>query len=306
MAFTPAKWSALRAQPSKELTLSNPHGGFQPNDWNGEHWRRRMTGRVGAIDAQAALAMLEAFASVGTTAFDVTLLNIEGREQGFQRNRSLDELRRSIRHRLEAATGQQHSIVIRPRSQTALLIQLDDFTANKAAQLAPHAFMTICTSPNNFQVWLAVSDGPKETEAAKQFRTRVRRGAGADQSATGAVRLAGSLNFKSRYAPDFSIITLGQSSLGRMTTIAALQEANLIAPEPAQPRRQCSPLKPDRTSRQRPFVAGLSASLTRRTLKGDGTRDRSLADFMFCKWAVERGWSVEETAEKLAEVSPKA
>jgi hypothetical protein len=41
-------------------------------------------------------------------------------------------------------------------------------------------------------------------------------------------------------------------------------------------------------------------------LKGDGTRDRSLADFMFCKWAAERVWSIEETAAKLAEVSAKA
>ena len=35
-------------------------------------------------------------------------------------------------------------------------------------------------------------------------------------------------------------------------------------------------------------------------------RDRSRADFMWCKWAVERGWSVEETAARLAEVSGKA
>jgi hypothetical protein len=61
--------------------------------------------------------------------------------------------------------------VIRPRSTTALLVQLDDFTAAEAAQLAPHAFMTVCTSPNNFQVWLAVADGPKEQAAAKEFRT---------------------------------------------------------------------------------------------------------------------------------------
>jgi hypothetical protein len=27
---------------------------------------------------------------------------------------------------------------------------------------------------------------------------------------------------------------------------------------------------------------------------------------MFCKWAIERGWSIEETAEKPAEVSTKA
>ena len=38
---------------------------------------------------------------------------------------------------------------------------------------------------------------------------------------------------------------------------------------------------------------------------GDG-RDRSLADFMWCKWAIERGWSVDETADRLLEVSEKA
>ena len=265
-----------------------------------------MADRAGDTDAQAALTMLEAFGSVGATAFDVTLLNIEGREQGFQRNRSLDELRHSIRCRLEAATGQQHSIVIRPRSTAALLIQLDDFTADKAEQLAQHAFMTVCTSPNNFQVWLAVSDGPKETEAAKQFRTRVRRGAGADQSATGAVRLAGSLNFKNRYAPDFPIITLGQVSLGRMTTVAALQEANLIAPEPAQPPASVPPSNPPARAARGRLWPDYQQALRGAPLKGDGTRDRSLADFMFCKWAAKRGWSVEETAEKLAEVSPKA
>jgi hypothetical protein len=42
-------------------------------------------------------------------------------------------------------------------------------------------------------------------------------------------------------------------------------------------------------------------------LKRDGSGpDRSLADFMFCKWAAERGWSIEDTAMKLAEVSEKA
>jgi hypothetical protein len=41
-------------------------------------------------------------------------------------------------------------------------------------------------------------------------------------------------------------------------------------------------------------------------LKGDGTLDRSLADFMWYKWAIQRGYSAEETAVKLAEVSVKA
>ena len=51
-------------------------------------------------DTSAAHAMLNAFASVGATAFDVTLLDIEGREQGYQSNRSLDELKRSMSKRL--------------------------------------------------------------------------------------------------------------------------------------------------------------------------------------------------------------
>ena len=113
---------------------------------------------TGRTDIPAALAMLTAFASVGARAFDVTLLDIEGREQGFQSNRSLEELRRSMTKRLEAATRSQHSVVIRPRSTTALLIQLDDFDAAKADRIQPYSFFTLQKSPGNFQVWLAVSD----------------------------------------------------------------------------------------------------------------------------------------------------
>jgi hypothetical protein len=41
-------------------------------------------------------------------------------------------------------------------------------------------------------------------------------------------------------------------------------------------------------------------------LKGDGTPNRSRADFMWCKSAIQRGHSIEETTGKLAEVSAKA
>ena len=39
--------------------------------------------------------------------------------------------------------------------------------------------------------------------------------------------------------------------------------------------------------------------------EGDGP-DRSLADFFWCMMAVQRGWSIEETANKLLEISAKA
>lgn len=34
--------------------------------------------------------------------------------------------------------------------------------------------------------------------------------------------------------------------------------------------------------------------------------DRSLADFLWCMMAAQRGWSIEDTASKLLEVSAKA
>jgi hypothetical protein len=206
-----------------------------------------------------------------------------------------------------AAAANRHSVVIRPRSMTSLLIQLDDFTAAQAEKIAPQAFMTVCTSPGNYQVWLAVADGPKDgEEAAKQFRTRVRRGAGADHSATGATRIAGSLNFKAKYAPAFPRVAIAAANSGRLTTVAALAEAGLIAPEPAPPAacvpRSALPTRPA-AGRQWP---NYQQALRGAPRKSGGEPDRSLADFMWSKWAVQRGWSVEETAAKLTEVSAKA
>jgi hypothetical protein len=192
-----------------------------------------MSGRVGDTPAGKALAMLAALASVGAQAFDLSLTDLNGAPvKGRQRpNKSLEEIRRSIGRVLREAERNQHNVIIRPRSATTLLIQLDDFTAEKAVQVQSCAFMTVCTSPDNYQLWLAVSDGPQENdrEAAKLFRARVRRSAGADHSATGAVRIAGSKNFKQKYAPAFPIIELAQVAAGRTVTAAMLEKAGLLA-----------------------------------------------------------------------------
>jgi hypothetical protein len=181
--------------------------------------------------------MLAAFASVGAQTFDLSLTDLSGAPvKGLQRpGKSLEQMRHSIGRVLHEAEHNQHNVIIRPRSATALLVQLDDFTAEKAAQVEPCTFMTICTSPGNYQVWLAISDGPQESDgaAAKLFRTRVRRGAGADHSATGAVRIAGSKNFKQKYAPAFPIIELARINAGRTVTTATLEKAGLLVPRGA-------------------------------------------------------------------------
>jgi RepB DNA-primase from phage plasmid len=136
-------------------------------------------------------------------------------------------MRRTIGRVLHNAVRNQYSVIIRPHSATALLVQLDNFTAERAAQGAPLAFMTICTFPDSYQVWLAVSDGPQESEkdAAKRFRTHIRRGSGADHSTTGAVRIAGSPNVKPEHAPEFTFVELTGVNAGRTVTVAELEKA---------------------------------------------------------------------------------
>jgi hypothetical protein len=255
--------------------------------------------------------MLTAFASVGAKVFDLSFTGLDRKAvQGMQRpGRSLEEMRRRIGRDLKDAERDRHNVIIRPRSTTALLIQLDDIDDEKAERLQPYSFMTLRTSPGNGQVWLAVSDGPKESdeEAAKQFKTRVRRGAGSDQSATGATRIAGSLNFKTEYAPAFPRVEITRTNAGSMTTVAALEMAGLIADREEQPQ---PPRSVPQSKTPKPAVArkwpDYQQALRGAPGKADGSPNRSKADFMWCKWAAERGHSIEATAAKLAEVSAKA
>lgn len=268
-------------------------------------------------DTGQALAMLSAFASVGARLFDVSFTYInENPVEGLQRTReTLEQLRRRIGRDLQESERHRHNVIIRPRSATALLVQLDDFSPERTAQIEAQAFMTICTSPGNGQVWLAVSDGPKESEkeAAKEFRKRVRRGAGSDKSASGATRIAGSLNFKMKYAPAFPRVEITRTNAGRVTTVAALEQAGFIAPE--QPLPPAS-VPPQMSQPARKVAAGQGTAPRhwpdyQQTLNGaprkqDGNPDRSRADFMWCKWAIQRGHGIDETAAKLAEVSERA
>jgi hypothetical protein len=268
-----------------------------------------MNGRAGETPTGEALAMLSAFASVGARAFDLTLTEIErvNIPGGFKRNRSVAELRRTIGRILSDAERDRHNVIIRPHSTTATLIQLDDLDTLQVEQLERHAFMVLLTSPRNFQAWVAVKDAPTDADQAKDFIRRLRKGiGGADKSATGATRIAGSLNFKTKYAPAFPLVKLMSRQLCRVTTVGLLERAGFVAAEePSAP-----PRVPPHNLSSRNAVArkwpNYQQTLSGAPPKSDGSQDRSMADFMWSKWAIERGWSIKETAEKLVEVSAKA
>jgi hypothetical protein len=159
------------------------------------------------VDNRKTLDMLDAFASVGVRAFDVTMTDIKGDKipRGFSGEPWSRQIRASIGLQLEMATRARENFIIRPRSTTATLNQLDDLPAEAAAAIGRFAFMVLCTSPGNFQAWVAVKDAPAD------FARRLRKGSGADPSASGATRISGSLNFKTKYAPMFPMVEITQA-----------------------------------------------------------------------------------------------
>ncbi len=244
--------------------------------------------------------MLDAFASVGARAFDLTVTDLAGGKVAFRGNRPLDHLRDDLPALLREAGGRQQNVIVRPRPGAAALVQLDDLDAAAAERLRPAAFLVLCTSQGNFQAWVAVAD------AGAGFARRLRQGAGADLSASGATRVSGSRNFKEKYAPDFPRVETVHAAPGRTVTRADLEALGVVAPPEAAasvpPAARVSPRRRDARawpSYQR-CVAGAPEA------RDGGRPDISRADFTFCLLALDWGFSIEETAARLMQESGKA
>ena len=257
-------------------------------------------------DAGKARDMLAAFESVGAKAFDVTITDIDGEKipRRFQSNREVHQLRASIGPLLEIAARERENVIIRPRSATATLIQLDDLPADAAARIAGYAFMVLCTSQGNFQAWVAVKDAPPD------FARRLRKGAGADPSASGATRISGSLNFKTKYAPAFPLVEITEANAGRITTAGELESAGFVATAEEAPRRASNRVsQPGRAGKCRRWPSyALCVQNAPATVKASGadSEARSRVDFTWCMIAIDWGHSVEDTARRLMEESTKA
>jgi hypothetical protein len=220
---------------------------------------------------------------------------------------------RTIARDLKDAERSQQSVVIRPLFKTPLLIQLDDLDAAKAGQITPIAFMVIRTSAGedatgNFQAWIALKDAPADKEAAKDFARRLKKASAADSTASGSTRIAGSLNFKAKYAPNFPRVEITHAEAGHMACMAALEQAGFVAP-PEQPR----PPRPALSSRRERYARpgwrkwpSYEMCLNGAPKGTSGNPKRSRADFTWCRTAIEWGWSIEATAGHLLEVSTKA
>ena len=123
----------------------------------------------------AAQAMIDAFASVGATRFDVTWTTRAGDKEWFRRNVSLADLARTLPAMLDAAPAKQRNVIVRPHGPGVTFIQLDDLKADKLPALAPAVFLALETSPGNFQAWVALAETRGQGFCATAAERRRRR-----------------------------------------------------------------------------------------------------------------------------------
>lgn len=239
--------------------------------------------------------MLDVFASVGAPHFDVTFLDIDGGKRGFRPAQSLRQLKQSLPKLLPGLKERRNSLVVRPISDSATLIQLDDLDATGLERLRDVAFLTLATSPANHQAWVAVSGA-----ADKDFARRLRKGVEADPSASGATRLAGTANYKLKYEPDFPTVLVASSVPGRVLDKGLIESFGIVAPtEPPK----LPPLQVFKSHSWPDYERCVQGAPLNHANTGP---DISRADFMWALMAAQRGHGVEEIASRLAELSSKA
>jgi hypothetical protein len=150
----------------------------------------------------------------------------------------------------------------------------------------------------NYQCWVAVAD------ADADFARRLRRGSGADLGASGASRMSGSLNFKEKYAPAFPRVETVHASPGRVVTRSELEALGLVAP--AEPLLPIPPARVSHSSSSRRWPSYQRCLENPPAARGGSRPDVSRADFTWCRIALDWGFSIEETAARLIDESPKA
>jgi RepB DNA-primase from phage plasmid len=212
-------------------------------------------------DTAAALRMLDTFTSVGARSFVVTKTDVNQQllwgktyQAGdFERLMPAMVRTAAIRKPCQTPEGETimagENLIIRPTGTGVAFVQLDDLNSEQLDRVRPAVFIIHATSPGNHQAWIAVSGVPEGKEHFKEFMRRVRKAVGGnDKSASHATRVAGTENFKTKYAPEFPTVTIVETHPGRVMTPEQLEALGLLAPpEPVT----SPPLKFTRQERDR-------------------------------------------------------
>ena len=243
---------------------------------------------------EQALRMVSVFLDAGSSRFDLTRIDLEGNKVDYSPARNAGAMRLLLPELLPITRAARQNLIIRPNKPLyGVLAQLDDLYRAKLERVCSWAFLSLQTSPGNYQAWLAIEG------ADDSFVRRLVRGIGVDWNASRAVRLAGSLNFKPKYAPDFPEIRIVDRCTGLRAKPADLE--HLLAPLPAAASTRPAQL----AGRPRRFP-DYQRCFNGAPRKPDGTPNRSKADYLWCRISLQWGFSIYETAAELVNVSEKA
>ncbi len=202
---------------------------------------------------------------------------------------------------LTGAERNEKNLIVRPISRRAVFIQLDDLNREGLERVKPVAFLGLETSPGNYQAWVATPAGG----ADKDFARRLRKGAGADESASGATRVAGSLNFKDKYGPDFPRVQVAHSAPGLIASASQLESMGLVEKPEQQVFHYPMPKAfRSRTGKWPSYQTCLQGAPESKSRPGNPRE--SMADFTWCLTAISWGHGIEDTAARLMEESGKA
>jgi hypothetical protein len=245
---------------------------------------------------------IAAFESVGCTKFKWFFKNDVTEEKESDNNHvTVQQLAQDLPELIGDAERGGVSLVVRVTGKelpSEGILQLDDCNSSAAKLLAPFAFLTVETSPNNYQCWLAFHDDDDKAAARERLLAGLcEMFPGLDRlklpGAGGAIRWPGSINSKPER--DGWRVRIHSINPGRRITPSELDDAGLLA-DP-RPRRNRVDRSPNRSqSRAWPdYEKCLRAKPT-----------RSEADAQFAWIALRRGFSEAEIVAKLSEISEKA
>src|ERR1017187_4092055 len=86
-----------------------------------------MADDTGSTAQSEAQRMLDAFASVGVTQFDIAHTNIDQEKRGYRKEQTLRQTKTSMPYLLDSAPRRENNVILRPHHPPAVvLIQLDD------------------------------------------------------------------------------------------------------------------------------------------------------------------------------------
>jgi hypothetical protein len=273
--------------------------------------------QVGAPDEVAARTVL-AMQSVGAAQFKLVSLAMQPLGAQSKCIRAEDITGGALIPRMAALVAQSErqgvSVCLRPNKttderQNGALIQIDDCDAATVALLRPFAFLTVETSPGNFQVWLALPPDIGEV-ARMDVRGRLLRQLNPKNDpklpnggAFNSVRLPGCLNAKEKYRRKFGAyprVRLVSAVMGLIVSPLELERAGLLAAPQEKPKPVAT------TNTKLPGACPDYHSYLNDSATVDGNPDRSRADIRWAMACLGAGFPQYAVVAELDRLSSKA